>query len=266
MDDLLHVGADRRALRVLPHRMNKLAQEAIDAWEARPERQSWEAHRIRDLMISNIRMAATAGLPMIKTLVALCPLLGLLGTVTGMIEVFDVMAVTGTGNARAMASGVSKATVPTMAGMVGALSGVLFASILTSWANRRVALSKTNWLRITEATTMRSMFEAAGTEEEESEINITPMLDVVFIMLIFFIVTASFVKEAGIDVNRPDAETAVRQERANILIAISENNEIWIDQRRWTRGRCGPTSSACMPRIRRVRWSSRPTRNRSPRL
>jgi biopolymer transport protein ExbD len=78
---------------------------------------------------------------------------------------------------------------------------------------------------------MRSMFEIPANEEEESEINITPMLDVVFIMLIFFIVTASFVKEAGIDVNRPDAETAVRQERANILIAISENNEIWIDQR-----------------------------------
>jgi biopolymer transport protein ExbD len=78
---------------------------------------------------------------------------------------------------------------------------------------------------------MRSMFESTATEEEENEINITPMLDVVFIMLIFFIVTASFVKEAGIDVNRPDAETAVRQERANILIAISENNDIWIDQR-----------------------------------
>jgi biopolymer transport protein ExbD len=78
---------------------------------------------------------------------------------------------------------------------------------------------------------MRSMFDSAAREDEESEINITPMLDVVFIMLIFFIVTASFVKEAGIDVNRPDAETAVRQERANILIAISENNEIWIDQR-----------------------------------
>jgi len=77
---------------------------------------------------------------------------------------------------------------------------------------------------------MRKMF-AGATEEEENEINITPMLDVVFIMLIFFIVTASFVKEAGIDVNRPDADTAVRQERANILIAISENNEIWIDRR-----------------------------------
>ena len=57
------------------------------------------------------------------------------------------------------------------------------------------------------------------------------MLDVVFIMLIFFIVTATFVKEAGIDVNRPDAATAVKQEKANILIAINANNEIWIDSR-----------------------------------
>jgi biopolymer transport protein ExbB len=128
-------------------RMEQLAQQAVDAWEARPERQSWEAMRIRELLISDVRMAANAGLPMIKTLVALCPLLGLLGTVTGMIEVFDVMAVTGTGNARAMASGVSKATVPTMAGMVGALSGVLFASILTGWANRRVNLVEDRLVR-----------------------------------------------------------------------------------------------------------------------
>ena len=68
--------------------------------------------------------------------------------------------------------------------------------------------------------------------EDESEINITPMLDVVFIMLIFFIVTASFVKEAGIDVNRPEAATAVKKERANILIAISDKGEIWINKRR----------------------------------
>ena len=68
-------------------------------------------------------------------------------------------------------------------------------------------------------------------QEEESEINITPMLDVVFIMLIFFIVTATFIKEAGIDVNRPDAATAVKQEKANILIAIGPNNDIWIDRR-----------------------------------
>ena len=69
-------------------------------------------------------------------------------------------------------------------------------------------------------------------QEEEAEINITPMLDVVFIMLIFFIVTASFVKESGIDVNRPEAATAVKKERANILIAISDKGEIWINKRR----------------------------------
>ena len=66
---------------------------------------------------------------------------------------------------------------------------------------------------------------------EESEVNLTPMLDVVFIMLIFFIVTASFVKEAGIDITRPPAATAERQERGNILIAITANNQIWIDRR-----------------------------------
>lgn len=69
-------------------------------------------------------------------------------------------------------------------------------------------------------------------EEEEATIDMTPMLDVVFIMLIFFIVTASFVKEAGIDVNRPEAATAVKKDRANILIAISDKGEIWINKRR----------------------------------
>ncbi len=68
-------------------------------------------------------------------------------------------------------------------------------------------------------------------EDEAEEINMTPMLDVVFIMLIFFIVTASFVKEAGIDVNRPEAATAVKKERANILVAISDQGEIWINKR-----------------------------------
>ena len=69
-------------------------------------------------------------------------------------------------------------------------------------------------------------------EEEEAEINITPMLDVVFIMLIFFIVTASFVKESGLEVNRPDAPTAVKKENANILVAIGASNEIWINRSR----------------------------------
>jgi biopolymer transport protein ExbD len=68
-------------------------------------------------------------------------------------------------------------------------------------------------------------------EQDDTEINVTPMLDVVFIMLIFFIVTASFVKEAGIDVNRPDAATAERKERGNILVAITESGQIWINKR-----------------------------------
>lgn len=69
-------------------------------------------------------------------------------------------------------------------------------------------------------------------EEEEATIDMTPMLDVVFIMLIFFIVTASFVKEAGIDVNRPEAATAVKKDRANILVAISATGEVWINKRK----------------------------------
>ncbi len=68
-------------------------------------------------------------------------------------------------------------------------------------------------------------------QEEDADIDITPMLDIVFIMLIFFIVTATFVKESGIDVTRPDAETAVKQNRVAILIAIRDNNEIWINRR-----------------------------------
>ena len=67
-------------------------------------------------------------------------------------------------------------------------------------------------------------------DEEENEINLTPMLDVVFIMLIFFIVTATFIKEAGIQVERPDTFTADQQDDAAILIAISPADEIWIDR------------------------------------
>jgi biopolymer transport protein ExbD len=66
---------------------------------------------------------------------------------------------------------------------------------------------------------------------DEAALDLTPMLDVVFIMLIFFIVTASFVKEAGVDVNRPNAETAEQQNRGNIMIAIRPNGEIWVDRR-----------------------------------
>ena len=79
---------------------------------------------------------------------------------------------------------------------------------------------------------MRAPLANLMQEEEQENIDLTPMLDVVFIMLIFFIVTASFVKEAGIDVNRPEAATAVKKERASILVAISDKGEVWINKRR----------------------------------
>ncbi|NNE61003.1 MAG: MotA/TolQ/ExbB proton channel family protein [Woeseia sp.] len=116
--------------------MKQMAVDILETWESRPERKSWNAHRIREGLISKFAMASNSSIPMIQTLVALCPLLGLLGTVTGMIKVFEVMAVSGSGNVRAMAAGVSQATVPTMAGMVGALSGVLLVTILSRRAAR----------------------------------------------------------------------------------------------------------------------------------
>ncbi len=120
--------------------LRSLFQEALNEWERRPERKSWHARQVREAIISRVRIASEKGLPMIQTLVALCPLLGLMGTVTGMIQVFEVMAISGTSNARSMAAGVSRATVPTMAGMVGALSGVFLITILTRTAKRNTAI------------------------------------------------------------------------------------------------------------------------------
>ena len=79
---------------------------------------------------------------------------------------------------------------------------------------------------------MRRGFQNLTPEAEEGEIDITPMLDVVFIMLIFFIVTASFVKESGIEVNRPDAATTIAKPKANILVAINDSGEVWINKRK----------------------------------
>ncbi|MCK5041201.1 MAG: MotA/TolQ/ExbB proton channel family protein [Sphingomonadales bacterium] len=114
----------------------KDASKVINAWEDRKERKSWHAHKIRIAMISQVSIDLNKNVKLIQTLVAICPLVGLLGTVTGMIEVFDVMAIMGSGNARAMAGGVSKATIPTMAGMVAALSGVFVSTYIERKAKR----------------------------------------------------------------------------------------------------------------------------------
>lgn len=113
---------------------------ALETWESRPERRSHAAHLIRDKLISETRLKADHNMDLIKTLIALCPFFGLLGTVTGMIEVFTVLAITGGGDAKSMAGGVSRATIPTMAGMVAALSGVFANMYLTSVHKREHSL------------------------------------------------------------------------------------------------------------------------------
>lgn len=105
-------------------------ERALRVWQERSDHSSWHAHQIRRAIIGemNARMGRTNQL--IGSFIALCPLLGLLGTVTGMIEVFHVMAVTGGGDVKLMAGGVSRATIPTMAGMVAALSGIFINTLV----------------------------------------------------------------------------------------------------------------------------------------
>lgn len=103
-----------------------ISKRAQRAWAARSDHKSWYAHAIRERLISETVQEASRFNNVIRALVAVTPLLGLLGTVTGMVEVFDVMAVTGSSNARLMAAGISKATIPTMAGLVASLSGLIF--------------------------------------------------------------------------------------------------------------------------------------------
>ncbi len=104
---------------------------ALAYWEGRKERKSWNARMIRQGLISEVNTKLTINMGFIKTLISLLPLLGLLGTVTGMVQVFEAMNTSG-GNARTMAAGVSAATIPTMSGMVATLSGVLANTFLSS--------------------------------------------------------------------------------------------------------------------------------------
>ncbi|HJN49045.1 MAG: MotA/TolQ/ExbB proton channel family protein [Pseudomonadales bacterium] len=112
----------------------RVAGMALTKWTSRGERQSWNAKMIRLKVISEVNGRLNANMTLIKTFISLLPLLGLLGTVTGMVQVFEAMTFSG-GNARSMAAGVSAATIPTMSGMVATLSGV-FAN---TWLVAKIA-------------------------------------------------------------------------------------------------------------------------------
>lgn len=97
-------------------------------WMKREDKSSWFALKIREEEISKMNIHLQRFIPHIKTLVIISPLLGLTGTVTGMISIFDIISISGTGNPRLMASGISLAVIPTMAGLVTALSGLYFCN------------------------------------------------------------------------------------------------------------------------------------------
>jgi len=120
------------------HRQN--VKVALAEWEARTDKQSWNAHAIKQQLLSGVRLDLQSTVPLIEVLVVICPLLGLLGTVTGMIEVFYVMALTGGGDAKQMSGGVARATIPTMAGMVGALSGIFVVNWLKAKCKNEMEL------------------------------------------------------------------------------------------------------------------------------
>ncbi len=109
----------------------KLAKQL---WQMRRERHSWYAMRARQLLMSRLQRQLKRNQALLGTLIKICPLMGLLGTVLGMLEIFDVLSMTGSNNARATAGGVSKATVSTMAGMVVAISALMVGNLV----NRRL--------------------------------------------------------------------------------------------------------------------------------
>ena len=108
-------------------------------WNARTDKRSWRSHAIRDDLISQVKVRTEQNVGIIAALLGIAPLLGLLGTVTGMIEVFDVMALSGSSSARLMAGGIFKATIPTMAGMSIALVGLIPSTFIKSFGMRDVA-------------------------------------------------------------------------------------------------------------------------------
>lgn len=112
--------------------MNGLSDEACSEIESINTSNEWLINKIKVKNISIINLKANKNILLIQGLIALCPLLGLLGTVTGMIEVFDIMAITGTGNARAMASGIARATLPTMTGLFISIVGLFMLTAIKS--------------------------------------------------------------------------------------------------------------------------------------
>ena len=124
--------------------ISDIVKDSYESFQKSKGSNDWVNSKFKQMSLADINLLKNKNINQIKGLVALCPLLGLLGTVTGMIEVFDVMAYTGTGNPRAMASGVSKATLPTMTGLVISISGLFAITVVERFiqdkTNKKIAV------------------------------------------------------------------------------------------------------------------------------
>lgn len=226
---LMWVLISERILYVLfsgPRLRNKQAQR----WASLDNHVSWESHMFRERLISEVRIESERFMGVIRALILITPLLGLLGTVTGMIEVFQVITDTGSSNARLMASGISKATIPTMTGLAVSLTGVFAMSFLDR-RNEIAVADVSNRLELDAGmgfgTGRRLLTDAA----DEAEVNITPLLDIVFILLIFFIVTSTFLDEEGIEIATPqeNEQEEVTRPPPTLVLSVRSDGFVMVD-------------------------------------
>lgn len=211
----------------------RLVSRRQEIWNAASSHSSWGAHNMRERLISEIRVENERFLGIIKALIVVTPLLGLLGTVTGMIEVFQVMTSTGSSNARLMAAGISKATIPTMTGLAVSLTGVFSINVLERWNSLSVG-KISDHLEIESGRWFGVGRRLSGSELEAADVNITPLLDIVFILLIFFIVTATFLQERGIGMVPPEEQPPDQPVRPppTLVLSVRSDGFVMIDDAR----------------------------------
>lgn len=202
----------------------KIIEEKQGLWGQRTDRGSWEAHAYRERLISEARVENERFLGSIRSLIVITPLLGLLGTVTGMIEVFQVITDTGSSNARLMASGISRATIPTMTGLAVSLTGVFAINYLDRKHEKTIA-TLSQGLVAEGGLGYGSKGRLTSSEQEAADVNITPLLDIVFILLIFFIVTATFLDEDGIAIASPEDNPPEELTRPPPTLVLAVRND-----------------------------------------
>ena len=202
----------------------RLQRKQAERWHAVAGKPSWELYAFRERLVSEVQIENEQFLGVIKALILVTPLLGLLGTVTGMIEVFQIITDTGSSNARLMAAGISKATIPTMTGLAVSLTGVFAISYLER-QNDKTTTAMSDSLEIEAGMGYGPVRHLTNPEMDEAEVNITPLLDIVFILLIFFIVTSTFLDEEGLEIVTPQDSPPEELTRPPPTLVLSVRND-----------------------------------------